>query len=69
MVKALVFYQLVKLFGINAVIQYLKMLYVVVALRRELEEMLQAQMKMSSALKDENKRLILKLEGKKESHR
>ena len=69
MVKALVFYQLVKLSGVNTVIQYLKMLYVVVALRRELEEMLQAQMKMSSALKDENKRLILKLEGKKESHR
>jgi hypothetical protein len=69
MVKALVFYQLVKLFGINTVIQYLKILYVVVALRKELEEMLQAQMKMSSALKDENKRLILKLEGKKGSHR
>ena len=38
-------------------------------LRRELEELLQAQMKMSSALKDENKRLILKLEEKKENCR
>jgi hypothetical protein len=38
-------------------------------LRKELEEMLQAQMKMSSAMKDENKRLILKLEEKKENHR
>ena len=31
--------------------------------------MLQAQMKMSSVMKDENKRLLLKLEEKKENHR
>ena len=38
-------------------------------LRKELEELLQAQIKMSSALQDENKRLILKFEEKKESYR
>ena len=31
--------------------------------------MLQAQMKMSSAMKDENKRLLIKLEEKKENYR
>ncbi|XP_028395903.1 serologically defined colon cancer antigen 8-like [Dendronephthya gigantea] len=37
-------------------------------LRKELGEMLQTQMKMSSAIKNENKRLILKLEEKKGNH-
>ena len=31
--------------------------------------MLQAQMKMSSAMKDENKRLLFKLEEKKDNYR
>ena len=50
-------------------ISWAAIIFAVVELRQELEEMLHAQMKMSSALKDENKRLVSKLEDKKGNHR
>ncbi|XP_046847419.1 sodium channel and clathrin linker 1-like isoform X2 [Xenia sp. Carnegie-2017] len=40
-----------------------------IVLRKKLEKMLEAQMKMTSDLKEENKRLLIKLEDKTKSHK